>query len=75
MNDTDWRFLSTLMWASGAALIVGGYLFAFTREGAAFIVIGCGLSVAGILLRTRAPRAVALLGGALVCAAFVIPFA
>jgi hypothetical protein len=64
------RFTSTLLLLFGPLFMVGGYLAAFTVEGAIYVFIGVGMVATGILLRTRLPLLVAMGAGILLCLAF-----
>ncbi len=65
------RFTSTLCLVFGPLFVGGGFLAAFTPDGAIYISFGLGLLVSGALLRTRAPLWAAFAAGCVVFAALM----
>ena len=64
MSDADRRFYSWLGIVFGPLFILGGFIAAFTIEGALFIWLGLSMLAAGIGLRTRLPFRAVLAGAA-----------
>ncbi len=77
MDSADRRFYSWLGIVFGPLFILGGFIAAFTIEGALFIWLGLSLMAAGIGLRTRLPFPAVLIGAiailvALCCYTFFV---
>ena len=66
MTTEDRRFTSTLLIVFGPLFVAGGYLAAFTLDGALFVFAGLAMLLTGVLLRTRLPMTVTILVGAVV---------
>lgn len=62
VNDADRRFYSWLGIVFGPLFVLGGFIAAFTIEGALFIWLGLAMLAAGIGLRTRLPARAVLIG-------------
>ena len=71
MTAADRRFTSTLLLVFGPLFVLGGFLAAFTVEGALFVFLGLAMFVVGVLLRTHVPLSIAVLSGPLVFAGLV----
>ena len=71
MTAADRCFTATLLLVFGPLFILGGFLAAFTVEGALFVFLGLAMVVVGALLWTRLPLSIAVLGGTLVFVALV----
>ena len=69
------RFTSVLFLAFGPLFVLGGYLVAFTVEGALLIFLGLAMLVTGVLLRTRLPVAASVAAGLVLFAALTIQMA
>jgi hypothetical protein len=66
------RFTATLCIVFGPLFILGGFLAAFTVEGALFVFLGMGMIASGVLLRTRLPLFLAVAAGVLVFVALTV---
>jgi hypothetical protein len=55
MDARDRRFFSWLAIVFGPLFVLGGFLFAFTIEGAIFVWVGLCMLAGGIALRTPLP--------------------
>jgi hypothetical protein len=72
MSADSRRFTAKLCLVFGPLFILGGFLAAFTVEGALFVFPGMGMLACGVELRTRLPLLVAVGAGVLICVALTI---
>ncbi|MGE0602078.1 MAG: hypothetical protein AB7J35_21985 [Dehalococcoidia bacterium] len=66
LDTADRRFYSWLGLIFGPLFVLGGFIAAFTIEGALFVWLGLAMLVAGIGLRTRLSLAAVLVSAAAV---------
>lgn len=75
MTQADCRFPAWLLIVSGPLFVIGGFLVAFTVEGALMVFLGLAMLLTGALLFTRLPLLMCIVLGSAVFAALTLQMA
>lgn len=63
MDDATRRFTANLLIVFAPLFVFGGFLAAFTVDGAVLVFTGIGMLIGGILLHARVPGWIAAMAG------------